>query len=107
MKKLLTALVLILLVGVAASVVASLLAKKRLAGMSDDEIREFLAAKLEGKVGGEQLATIQEAAITGIRKASPSRVAAHGTDTDSVDGPSESADESDSSDLDGAIAIEV
>jgi len=40
--------------------------------MSDDEIREFLGLKLSGKVGDDQLVTIQEAVISGVRGKQPS-----------------------------------
>ena len=67
MKKLLSTLFLMTVVGLAVAGVASYLSKKRLESKSDDEIREFLARKLDGKVGEEQLATIQEAVIGGVR----------------------------------------
>lgn len=57
-----------LVVAVVAGVVASFLARKRLAAMSDDEIREFVASKLVARVGQEQLETIQQATVAGIRK---------------------------------------
>jgi hypothetical protein len=68
MKKFLTAVLMLILIGVIAGVAASLAARKRLEAMSDDEIRAFLADKLEGKVAEEQLATIQDATVAGIRK---------------------------------------
>ncbi|KAA3640623.1 MAG: hypothetical protein DWP92_02655 [Armatimonadetes bacterium] len=68
MKKLLKIVMLMLVVGAVAGAVASFIAKKRLETMSDDEIRAYLASKLEGRVGQEQLATIQEATVAGIRK---------------------------------------
>lgn len=61
----------LLLVGVAAGVVASVLSKKKLESMSDDEIREYLAVKLAGKVGDDQLTTIQDAVISGVRGNKP------------------------------------
>ncbi len=61
-------LMLMLVVGAVAGAVASFMAKKRLEAMSDEEIRTYLASKLEGRVGEEQLATIQEATVSGIRK---------------------------------------
>lgn len=70
MKKLFKFLLLVVLAGIVAGVVASILARKRLEAMSDDEIRAYLASKLEGRVGDEQLATIQEAAIAGVRRTS-------------------------------------
>lgn len=68
MKKLFKILVLMLVAGAVAGAVASFMAKKRLEAMSDEEIRAYLASKLEGRVGEEQLATIQEATVSGIRK---------------------------------------
>lgn len=68
MKKFLTALLVIILIGVVAGIAASLAARKRLESMSDDEIRAFLADKLEGKVADDQLVTIQNATIAGVRK---------------------------------------
>lgn len=68
MKKLLTAVLLLVLIGVVAGIAASLAARKRLESMSDEEIRAFLADKLDGKVGEEQLATIQDATVAGVRK---------------------------------------
>ena len=67
MKKLLKTLFVMIIVGAVVAAVASYTSKKRLESKSDDEIREFLARKLEGKVGEEQLATIQDAVIGGIR----------------------------------------
>lgn len=68
MKTLLKMLLVALVVGVVAGVVVSFLARKRLAAMSDDEIREYVASKLVGRVGQEQLETIQQATVAGIRK---------------------------------------
>jgi hypothetical protein len=79
MKKLLKTLFLMIVVGLVVAGVASYMSKKRLESKSDDEIREFLAKKLDGKVGDEQLATIQEAVIGGIRGKSA------GSDSDPID----------------------
>lgn len=62
----------LLVIGVVAGVVASVISKKKLEAMSDDEIREFLGLKLAGKVGDDQLVTIQEAVISGVRGKQPS-----------------------------------
>jgi hypothetical protein len=72
MKKLLKTLFVMIVVGLVVAGVASYMSKKRLEAKSDDEIREFLAKKLDGKVGEEQLATIQDAVIGGIRGKSAS-----------------------------------
>ena len=72
MKKLLKTLFLMIVVGLVVAGVASIMSKKRLESKSDDEIREFLARKLDGKVGEEQLTTIQDAVIGGIRGKSAS-----------------------------------
>lgn len=68
MKKFLTTILLLVLIGVVAGVAASLAARRRLEAMSDEEIRAFLADKLEGKVGEDQLTTIQDATVAGVRK---------------------------------------
>ena len=68
MKKFLTTVLLLVLIGIVAGVAASLAARKRLEAMSDEEIRAFLAEKLEGKVGEDQLTTIQDATVAGVRK---------------------------------------
>jgi len=62
----------LLIIGAVAGVVASIVSKKKLEAMSDDEIREFLGLKLSGKVGDDQLVTIQEAVISGVRGKQPS-----------------------------------
>ena len=51
MKKLLRTLFVMIVVGLVVAGVASYMSKKRLEAKSDDEIREFLAKKLDGKVG--------------------------------------------------------
>jgi hypothetical protein len=61
----------LLLIGVVAGVIASVVSKKKLESMSDDEIREYLGTKLAGKVGDDQLATIQDAVISGVRGKKP------------------------------------
>jgi hypothetical protein len=61
----------LLLLGVVAGVIASVVSKKKLESMSDDEIREYLGVKLAGKVGDDQLATIQDAVISGVRGKKP------------------------------------
>jgi len=62
----------LLIIGAVAGAVASIVSKKKLEAMSDDEIREFLGLKLSGKVGDDQLVTIQEAVISGVRGKQPS-----------------------------------
>ena len=61
----------LLLIGAVAGVIASVVSKKKLESMSDDEIRDYLSAKLAGKVGDEQVATIQNAVISGVRGKKP------------------------------------
>lgn len=85
MKKLLRTLFLMIVVGIVVAGVASYMSKKRLESKSDDEIREFLARKLDGKVGEEQLATIQEAVIGGIRGKSASPDATQDDDSDATE----------------------
>ncbi len=70
MKRLIKFMLLLVLVGVVVSVVASSVSKKKLSNMSDDEIRAFLAAKLSSKVGDDQLTSIQDAVIAGLRRGS-------------------------------------
>lgn len=70
MKKLIKIMFLVILVSAVASAVASIVSKKKLSNMSDDEIREFLASKLSSKVGEEQLGSIQKAVIAGVRRGS-------------------------------------
>ncbi len=67
MKRFLKLLVLLIVVAAVAGVVASLVSRRKFMAMSDDEIRSFLAGKLEGKVDDDQLAGIQDAVIAGVR----------------------------------------
>jgi hypothetical protein len=67
MKKLLKVLVLLIVVGGVAAGVASYVSKKKLSAMSDDEIREFLSGKLSGRMGEDQVTSIQDAVISGVR----------------------------------------
>jgi hypothetical protein len=98
MKKLLKTMFLMIVVGLVVAAVASYTSKKRLESKSDDEIREFLARKLDGKVGEEQLATIQNAVIGGIRgKSSAGDGASASDDAPPAD---EDADETDAQDAD-------
>lgn len=94
MKKLLKTLFVMIVVGLVVAGVASYMSKKRLEAKSDDEIREFLARKLDGKVGEEQLATIQDAVIGGIRgKSSSDDVTSDDASAmESVEAPSEDED---------------
>ena len=71
MKTILRLVFVLLVVSVVAAIVASVVSKKKLESMSDDEIREFLGLKLTGKVGEDQLVTIQEAVISGVRGKKP------------------------------------
>ena len=68
MKKLLKLMLVALLVGLIAAVVASIVSKKKLESMTDDEIREYLGLKLSGRVGEDQLVTIQDAVVSGVRR---------------------------------------
>ena len=104
MKKLLSTLFLMIVVGLVVAAVASYMSKKRLESKSDDEIREFLARKLDGKVGEEQLATIQDAVIGGIRgkKATDATVEDDGdadtSDDDAKEDEEAASDEDDAAD---------
>lgn len=57
----------ILVVAVVAAVVASIVAREKLKTMSDDEINEYLSSKLSGRVGDDQLETIQKSVVAGVR----------------------------------------
>lgn len=71
MKKLIKALFLLLVVVGVAAAVAATVSRKKFESMSDDEIRGFLAAKLEGKVADDQLSSIQDAVVAGVRGRRP------------------------------------
>jgi hypothetical protein len=101
MKALLKTLFLMIVVGLVVGAVASIMSKKRLESKSDDEIREFLARKLDGKVGEEQLTTIQDAVIGGIRGKS-GRTQADSSDDDAEPAAADVADDQiDDADDDG------
>ncbi len=68
MKKLIKIVFVVAVAGIVAAVVASVISKKKLSSMSDDEIRGFLDSKLSGKVGEDQLGSIQSAVIAGVRR---------------------------------------
>ena len=110
MKKLLKTLFVMIIVGAVVAAVASYTSKKRLESKSDDEIREFLARKLEGKVGEEQLATIQDAVIGGIRGKSATGEAsaddevaeASGDEPEEVEAEGDEADADESAEKDSA-----
>ncbi|MGI9666642.1 MAG: hypothetical protein ACR2N2_06005 [Acidimicrobiia bacterium] len=72
MKKLIKLVFLLMIVGIIAGAVASYMSKKRFENMSDDEIRAFLASKLEGKLSEEQVESIQKSVIAGVRASSAS-----------------------------------
>lgn len=86
-----------IVLGLIVAAVASVAAKKRLEAMTDDEIRAYLASKLDGKIGEDQLATVQDAAVAGIRKAGRRAVEPAEPDSESpeadTDINSESADD--------------
>ena len=54
-----------------AGAVSAYLSRKRFESMSDDEIRAMLASKLEGRVSEEQLVSIQDSVIAGVRAKRP------------------------------------
>jgi hypothetical protein len=72
MKTFIKLLFIAFVVGLIAAVVASIVSKKKLESMSDDEIREYLGIKLAGRVGDDQLVTIQDAVVSGVRGKRPS-----------------------------------
>jgi Na+-transporting NADH:ubiquinone oxidoreductase subunit NqrC len=67
MKKILKVLLLLLFLAMIAGAVASYLSKKRFESMTDDEIRAMLAAKLGDRVSEDQLASIQDSVVAGVR----------------------------------------
>lgn len=72
MKKLIKLVLLVVLVTAVMGAIASFASRKKFASMSDDEIRAFLANKLDGKVAEDQLTSIQDAVIAGVRARSGS-----------------------------------
>jgi hypothetical protein len=76
MKKLVMLLFVAIVASAIAAVVAAVLSKNKLSGMSDEEIRELLAMKIGTKVGEDQLASIQDAVIAGVRKGVAAEMAA-------------------------------
>jgi len=67
-KRLIKIVFMLAIVGAVAAIVASVVSKRKLSSMSDDEIRAFLDSKLSGKVGDDQLGSIQTAVIAGVRR---------------------------------------
>ena len=64
MKKLIKIVFILAFAGAVAAVVASVVSKKKLSSMSDDEIRAFLESKLAGKVGEDQLFYLMSRGLT-------------------------------------------
>ena len=60
------------IVAMIAGAVSAYLSRKRFESMTDDEIRAMLASKLDGRVSEEQLASIQDSVIAGVRAKRPS-----------------------------------
>lgn len=84
-----------------AAVVASIVSKKKIMSMSDDEIREFLSSKLSGRVGDEQLGKIQDAVVSKVRgKAHEVEHYIDESDDAETDADSDDADEIDAPDSD-------
>lgn len=71
MKKLIKFVFVLLFLAMIAGAVASYLSKKRFESMSDEEIREMLAAKLGDRVSEDQLVSIQDSVIAGVRARKP------------------------------------
>ncbi|VAW08341.1 hypothetical protein MNBD_ACTINO02-913 [hydrothermal vent metagenome] len=67
MKRLIKLLFLILIVSCIAVFVVMTVSKRKFAGMSDDEIREFLAERIGDKLGPDQLMAVQTAVIGAVR----------------------------------------
>lgn len=101
MKAFLKFLFLIFAVAAIAAVVASIVSKKKIMSMSDDEIREFLSSKLSGRVGDEQLGKIQDAVVSKVRgKAHEVEHYIDEPDDAETDADSDDADEIDAPDSD-------
>ncbi len=71
MKRLMKLALIVLFLGVVAGAIAAYQSRKRFESMTDDEIRAMLAAKLEGRVSEEQLASIQDSVVAGVRARRP------------------------------------
>jgi len=71
MKKLIKVVFVLLFLAMIAGAVASYLSKKRFESMSDDEIRDMLATKLGDRVSEDQLASIQDSVVAGVRARKP------------------------------------
>lgn len=95
MKSFFRFLFVLLIVGAVAAVVASIVSKKKLESMSDDEIREYLNIRLSGKVGDEQLGKIQDAVLTGVRGKKPEVDHYIDEDEDAMDDLADGAEEAD------------
>lgn len=93
MKKLFKLLFVVIVASVIAAAVASVVSKKKLSTMSDEEIREFLSAKIGTKVGDDQLASIQDAVIAGVRKGVAAQDATQDHGSDAVDAATDIAAE--------------
>jgi ATP phosphoribosyltransferase regulatory subunit HisZ len=93
MKKLVMLLFIVIVASVVATVVAAVLSKNKLSGMSDEEIRELLATKIGTRVGEDQLASIQDAVIAGVRKGVAAEMAAADSLDDAADHASDADDD--------------
>lgn len=71
MRTLIKLILFVMLIGLVAGAVSAYLSRKRLESMSDDEIRAMLATKLDGRVSDEQLTSIQDSVIAGVRAGRP------------------------------------
>ena len=56
--------------GIGALVALVVNQKKKFAGMSEEEIRSYLELKLAGKMNDEQLAQIQDAVVSAVKRGS-------------------------------------
>ena len=93
MKKLFVLLFVVIVASVVATVVAAVMSKNKLSGMSDEEIRELLAMKIGTRVGEDQLASIQDAVIAGVRKGVAAELAAEDLAADAADEASDTTDD--------------
>ena len=63
-----TLILVILAAGIGAIVALVVNQKKKFAGMSEEEIRSYLDAKLAGKMSEEQLGQIQDAVVAAVKR---------------------------------------
>ena len=63
-----TLILILLAAGIGAIVALVVNQKQRFSGMSEEEIREYLDLKLAGRMSDEQVAQIQEAVVSAVKR---------------------------------------